>query len=42
MNMSQNNTAVEKISGISEPADSIGQKIAKLILSIMPLSLIHI
>ena len=40
MNMSENNTAVEKISGISEPADSIGQKIAKLIISIMPWAIV--
>lgn len=40
MNMSENNTAVEQMSGTSKTADSIGQKIAKLIISIMPWAIV--
>jgi len=40
MNMSENNTAVEQMSGTSKTADSIGQKFAKLILSIMPWAIV--
>ena len=38
--MSENNTAVEKISETSNTADSIVQKIAKLIISIMPWAIV--
>jgi len=40
MNMSENNTAVEKTSEISNTAESIVQKIAKLIVSIMPWAIV--
>jgi len=40
MNMSENNTAAEQMSGTSKTTDSIGQKIAKLILSIMPWAIV--
>mgnify|MGYP003624317891 CR=1 FL=1 len=40
MNMSENNTAAEQMSGTTNTADSLGQKFAKLILSIMPWAIV--
>ncbi len=40
MNMSENNAAVEQMSGTTNTAESIGQKLAKLIVSIMPWAIV--